>query len=131
MADTTLALGEDYPEVRAGVRKICEGFPGSYWRGLDERQEYPDLFVKALTEAGYLAALIPESNGGAGLPLELLDSLRLLGQARYEYLAAIVGYNQAQLRLYVTLGQPPAEMLARPVPQGPISLQQEEKKMRR
>ncbi len=61
MADATLALGEDYPEIRAGVRKICEGFPGAYWRDLDERQEYPDAFVKALTEAGYLAALIPES----------------------------------------------------------------------
>ncbi len=69
MADATLALGEDYPEIRAGVRKICEGFPGVYWRGLDERQEYPDAFVKALTEAGYLAALIPEAYGGAGLPL--------------------------------------------------------------
>ena len=68
MADT-LALGEDYPEIRAGVRKICEGFPGAYWRGLDERQDYPDAFVKALTDAGYLAALIPEAYGGAGLPL--------------------------------------------------------------
>ncbi|HEY3916388.1 MAG TPA: acyl-CoA dehydrogenase family protein [Stellaceae bacterium] len=65
----TLALGEDYPEIRAGVRKICAGFPGAYWRGLDERQEYPEAFVAALTEAGYLAALIPESYGGAGLPL--------------------------------------------------------------
>ena len=71
MADRALALGEDYPEIRAGVRKICEGFPGAYWRELDERQEYPDAFVKALTEAGYLAALIPESYGGAGLPLRV------------------------------------------------------------
>src|ERR1700761_7966666 len=69
MADATLALGEDFPEIRAGVRKICEGFPGAYWRGLDEKQDYPDAFVKALTEAGYLAALIPENYGGAGLPL--------------------------------------------------------------
>jgi alkylation response protein AidB-like acyl-CoA dehydrogenase len=69
MADAVLALGEDYPDIRAGVRKICEAFPGAYWRGLDERQEYPDAFVKALTDSGYLAALIPESYGGAGLPL--------------------------------------------------------------
>ena len=75
MADATLALGEDYPEIRAGVRKICEGFPGAYWRGLDERQEYPDAFVKALTEAGYLAALIPENYGGAGLPLRAASAI--------------------------------------------------------
>jgi acyl-CoA dehydrogenase len=65
----TLALGDDFPEIRAGVRKICDGFPGSYWRGLDERQDYPEDFVAALTKAGYLAALIPEAYGGAGLPL--------------------------------------------------------------
>jgi len=75
MAETALALGEDYPEIRAGVRKICAGFPGAYWRGLDERQEYPDAFVKALTEAGYLAALIPESYGGAGLPLRAANAI--------------------------------------------------------
>jgi acyl-CoA dehydrogenase len=71
----SLALGEDYPEIRAGVRKICAGFPGGYWRGLDERQDYPEAFVKALTEAGYLAALIPESYGGAGLPLRAASAI--------------------------------------------------------
>ncbi len=65
----TLALGEDFPEIRAGVRKICAGFPGAYWRGLDEKQDYPEDFVAALTKSGYLAALIPEVYGGAGLPL--------------------------------------------------------------
>ena len=65
----TLALGEDFPEIRASVRKICGGFPGLYWRGLDEKQEYPEAFVAALTKSGYLAALIPEAYGGAGLPL--------------------------------------------------------------
>jgi acyl-CoA dehydrogenase len=65
----TLALGEDYAEIRAGVRKICAGFPGSYWRQLDEKQDYPEDFVAALTKAGYLAALIPETYGGTGLPL--------------------------------------------------------------
>jgi outer membrane protein TolC len=54
--------------------------------------------------------------GNLGLPIELLDSFRLLNQARAEYLDAIVGYNQAQLDLYVALGQPPADTLARPVP---------------
>src|SRR5579863_7292820 len=65
----TLALGEDYTEIRAGVRRICAGFPGRYWRQLDEQQEYPEDFVAALTHSGYLAALIPENYGGAGLPL--------------------------------------------------------------
>jgi outer membrane protein TolC len=54
--------------------------------------------------------------GGVGLPIELLQSLRLLGQARYTYLRAIVDYNEAQIDLYVALGQPPADTLARPVP---------------
>ncbi|MGA0797158.1 MAG: acyl-CoA dehydrogenase family protein [Pseudomonadales bacterium] len=65
----TLELGEDYPEIREQVRRICADFPGSYWQGLDERSEYPHAFVDALTESGYLGALIPESYGGAGLPL--------------------------------------------------------------
>ncbi len=62
-------LGEDYPEIRESVRKICADFPGSYWRQLDEEEAYPSAFVKAMTEAGFLSALIPESYGGAGLPL--------------------------------------------------------------
>jgi outer membrane protein TolC len=54
--------------------------------------------------------------GGQGLPLELVDSLRLLGRSRYEYLDAIVDYNRAQVQLWVALGQPPTGCLARPVP---------------
>jgi outer membrane protein TolC len=53
--------------------------------------------------------------GGLGRPIELLESLRLLGVARNAYLDAIVEYNQAQIDLYVALGKPPADMLARPV----------------
>jgi acyl-CoA dehydrogenase len=66
---TTVALGEDYPEIRESVRAICKDFPGEYWRTLEDEQAYPDSFVKALTDAGYLAALIPEEYGGSGLPL--------------------------------------------------------------
>ncbi len=62
-------MGDDYPEIRESVRRICADFPGSYWQDLDERRAYPDAFVKALTEAGYLSVLIPEEYGGAGLPL--------------------------------------------------------------
>ena len=62
-------LTADHPEIRESVRKLCQGFPGEYWRRLDRAQAYPTEFVKALTEAGYLGALIPEEYGGAGLPL--------------------------------------------------------------
>jgi acyl-CoA dehydrogenase len=67
--DVRVPLGEDFPEIRESVRRICAGFPGAYWRELEEREAYPAEFVKALTDAGYLAALIPEEYGGAGLPL--------------------------------------------------------------
>ena len=60
-ASITMPIDRDYPEIRDSVRRICEGFPGEYWRGLDTRQEYPTDFVAALTEAGYLAVLIPET----------------------------------------------------------------------
>ncbi len=56
-------------DLRDGVRALCSQFPGAYWRALDREQAYPAAFVTALTEAGYLAALIPEQYGGAGLNL--------------------------------------------------------------
>ncbi|NBT68259.1 MAG: acyl-CoA dehydrogenase [Betaproteobacteria bacterium] len=65
----TVSLGEDYSDIRENVRRICAGFPGEYWRRLEEKLDYPTEFVKALTDAGYLGALIPEEYGGAGLPL--------------------------------------------------------------
>ncbi len=65
----SVQLGEDYPEIRASVRRICADYPGAYWRDLDAREAYPTEVVRALTAAGYLAALIPEEYGGAGLPL--------------------------------------------------------------
>ncbi|MCB1431655.1 MAG: acyl-CoA/acyl-ACP dehydrogenase [Alphaproteobacteria bacterium] len=59
----------DYDDIRASVRKLCEGFPGEYWRKLDRDMAYPKDFVDALTQSGFLAVLIPEEYGGAGLPL--------------------------------------------------------------
>ena len=58
-----------HQDLRAGVRDLCRAFPDSYWRALDAQRAYPDAFVKALTDAGYLAALIPEEYGGSGLGL--------------------------------------------------------------
>jgi acyl-CoA dehydrogenase len=68
------AGGDDAAEfhetLRRNVRELCERFPDVYWRELDSRRAYPDEFVKALTAAGYLAALIPEEYGGSGLGIE-------------------------------------------------------------
>ena len=66
---TVVPVGEDYADIRDSVRRICEGFPGEYWREKDEKSEYPEEFVQALTQSGYLGALIPEEYGGSGLPI--------------------------------------------------------------
>jgi len=58
---------ETHQDLRTAVRELCRSFPDAYWRELDARRAYPDAFVKALTDAGYLAALIPEEFGGSGL----------------------------------------------------------------
>ena len=68
-AMTHMVLGEDFPEIREAVGRICENFPGEYWRELDAERAYPSAFVNALTDAGFLGCLIPEEYGGTGLPL--------------------------------------------------------------
>ncbi len=60
-------MGETHPEIRDAVQALCKDFPGQYWRELDRERAYPTAFVKALTDAGYLAVLIPEVYGGSGL----------------------------------------------------------------
>ncbi len=62
------AAPAELAEIRTSVRELCSRFPGEYWRGL-EPDRYPEEFVTALTEHGWLAALIPEEYGGAGLGL--------------------------------------------------------------
>ena len=62
------ALPEELGEIRGAVRELCARFPGEYWRAL-EPDRYPEEFVAALTDAGWLAALVPEEYGGAGLTL--------------------------------------------------------------
>ena len=62
-------MTQDYADIRDAVRKLCQRFPGEYWRKLDNQRAYPSAFVTALGQAGFLAALIPEQYGGAGLPL--------------------------------------------------------------
>ena len=65
----TMPLEPQWTEIRDGVKRVCDGFPNAYWMKLDHEDAYPTAFVDALTEAGYLGALIPEEFGGAGLPL--------------------------------------------------------------
>jgi acyl-CoA dehydrogenase len=60
---------DEFADIREGVRALCAKFPGEYWRALDRERAYPTEFVNALTEAGYLAALIPEDFGGSGLTI--------------------------------------------------------------
>ena len=62
-------LDADYPEIREAIARICAEFPSPYWRELDAEGAYPTAFVQALSKSGYLAALVPEEHGGAGLPL--------------------------------------------------------------
>ena len=59
----------DLRGIREAVAKLCATFPMEYWRATDRERRYPSEFVRALTEAGWLACLIPEEYGGAGLGL--------------------------------------------------------------
>jgi alkylation response protein AidB-like acyl-CoA dehydrogenase len=59
----------DHPDIRDAVARLCTDFPGEYWRKLDREMAYPTAFVAALTESGFLSALIPDEYGGAGLTL--------------------------------------------------------------
>ena len=60
-------LSAEQRQIRDAVREVCSDFDGEYWRKLDETQDYPTSFVRALTDGGWLAALIPEEYGGSGL----------------------------------------------------------------
>ncbi len=62
-------LNEDYNAIREGVRALCAEFPAQYWRRIDEEKGFPEAFVAAMTEAGWLSAMIPEQYGGSGLGL--------------------------------------------------------------
>ena len=63
----TLKKVDQHDQIRSSLRELCERFPATYWRECDEARRYPEEFVDALTEAGWLACLIPEQYGGSGL----------------------------------------------------------------
>src|SRR5438445_13886546 len=60
---------DQHEVLREAVRALCAGFDSAYWQRVDSERGYPEAFVDALTEAGWLAALIPEQYGGSGLSL--------------------------------------------------------------
>ena len=107
-----VALGQDYPELREAVRRICARYPGAYWRGLEDRAAYPTEFIAELTEAGFLAALIPEEYGGSGLPLRaaavILEEINASGcvasqgHAQMYIMGTLLRHgNEAQKRRYL------------------------------
>jgi acyl-CoA dehydrogenase len=63
----TVSTKVDTDLIRKSVRSLCDKFPEDYWKEIDKKQEYPEQFIKALTEEGWLSVLIPEEYGGAGL----------------------------------------------------------------
>ncbi|MDH3700276.1 MAG: acyl-CoA/acyl-ACP dehydrogenase [Alphaproteobacteria bacterium] len=84
--DVSIPTGDDYPELRDAVTKLCADYPSEYWRKLEDQppsSSYPTEFVEALTESGYLAALIPEEYGGSGLPIRagavILETVNAVG----------------------------------------------------
>lgn len=64
-----ISHAEQHTEIRDAIRDLCKQFPDEYFRKVDEARAYPEEFVNALTEAGWMAALIPQEYGGSGLSL--------------------------------------------------------------
>jgi acyl-CoA dehydrogenase len=83
MAAISLSLTEEQRALQAGVAEVCKRYPGEYWREMDAKREYPEKFVDELTRAGYLAALIPQEYGGAGLGIRegslILETIHACG----------------------------------------------------
>jgi acyl-CoA dehydrogenase len=104
--------GGDHADIREEVRKLCAAFSGEYWRNLDRERAYPEEFVRALTQAGYLSALIPEEYGGSGLPLSaaaaILEEIQHAGcngavvHAQMYIMGALLRHgSEAQKRRYL------------------------------
>jgi alkylation response protein AidB-like acyl-CoA dehydrogenase len=103
---------DPHAAIRNEVRKLCLGFPGEYWRGLDREHAYPEAFVRALADQGWLAALIPEDYGGSGLPLSaaaaILEEIQRAGcnggacHAQMYIMGALLRHgSEAQKSLYL------------------------------
>jgi len=78
-----LPATDEHQDIRDALRQLCAGFDSTYWQGVDEQRAYPQAFVEALTQAGWLAALIPTEYGGSGLSLTqasvIMEEINLSG----------------------------------------------------
>lgn len=78
-----LPASDEHQEIRDALRQLCAGFDNTYWQSVDEQRAYPQAFVEALTQAGWLAALIPTQYGGSGLSLTqasvIMEEINLSG----------------------------------------------------
>ncbi len=74
-------LSDSQNEIVSGIRALCQRFPDEYWRGHDQRHEFPHEFYKAIADAGYLGIAIPEEYGGAGLGMT--ETALLMGEVAY------------------------------------------------
>ena len=98
--------GRDFQEYRQAVRALCADFGSEYWQSLEADAAYPEAFVKALTEAGWLAALIPEEFGGGGLGITeasvILEEVNRSGansgacHAQMYIMGALLGHGSAE-----------------------------------
>ena len=112
MTAISLTLTDEQRALRNGVAEICKRYPGEYWRDLDSRREYPEKFVNELTQAGYLACLIPPEYGGAGLGTReaglILETIHASGgsasacHAQMYIMGTVLGHgSEAQKRAYL------------------------------
>ncbi|ODU54348.1 MAG: acyl-CoA dehydrogenase [Acetobacteraceae bacterium SCN 69-10] len=90
---TMVPAGEDYPELRQAVQRICAHFPGEYWRDLEEKEAYPTAFVEELTKHGFLASLIPEEYGGTGLKLRAAAVILSQGHAQMYIMGTLLRHG--------------------------------------
>ena len=78
-----LPATDEHQDIRDALRQLCAGFDSTYWQGVDEQRAYPQALVEALTQAGWLAALIPTEDGGSGLSLTqasvIMEEINLSG----------------------------------------------------
>ena len=103
-------LTEEQQHIRAAVRELCHKFTGEYWRKLDRDRAYPEEFVQTLTEAGWLAALIPEEYEGAGLGITeasiILEEINFSGgnsaacHAQMYIMGSLLRYGNAEQKSF-------------------------------
>ena len=103
---------DSHDDIRRAVRAVCNDFPGEYWRAKDRERAYPGEFVDAITQAGFLAALIPDEYGGSGLKLDaaavIMEEIQAAGcngaaaHAQMYVMNTLLRYgNEEQKRAYL------------------------------